>query len=137
VSLDGRLSTQYGTKSEVSIGNCLESMGISLLSELDILVFIYRHGPTLTTTSQIARLIGYENTVVVAALDRLESQELIERVGSPQGAHLHRTLVSVGAERRRCIRQLVSLSESRAGRLLLKKLLMPVRLEPRQEAQSP
>ena len=35
-------------------------VGISLLSEWDVLVFVYRHGASLTSAEQIARLIGYE-----------------------------------------------------------------------------
>jgi hypothetical protein len=41
---------------ERSIQACLKDMGISLLSEWDMLAFVYRHGPALTSTDQIARL---------------------------------------------------------------------------------
>jgi DNA-binding transcriptional MocR family regulator len=102
-------------------------MGISLLSEWDTLVFVYRHGPSLTSTRQIAQLIGYESRVVGAALDRLEHEKLIERVGPSQGVRLHRMPASTHARHQHCLRRLVNLSESRAGRLLLKKLLKPVR----------
>jgi DNA-binding MarR family transcriptional regulator len=121
------------TNSEVLSKSFLEHLGVALLSEWDLLAFVYRHGPTLTSTAQIARLIGYESTVVGAALDRLESHELIERVGPPEGTRLHRMVVSTDAEQRRCIRQFVSLSETRAGRLSLTGLLMPSRLESRGE----
>jgi DNA-binding MarR family transcriptional regulator len=100
-------------------------MGISLLSEWDILAFVYRHGPTLTTTVQIARLIGYESTVVGDALNRLERAKLIERSGPSQGegARLHRMRASTDARHRQYLQQFVNLSESRDGRLLLSKLL--------------
>jgi DNA-binding MarR family transcriptional regulator len=114
------------TNSEALVQGFLEHMGITLLSEWDMLAFIYRHGPTLTTTHQIARLTGYESAVVAAALDRLESQKLIERVGNPERTRLHRIVVSADIERR-WIRQFVSLSQTRAGRLLLTKLLRPIR----------
>jgi DNA-binding MarR family transcriptional regulator len=104
-------------------------MGISLLSEWDILAFVYRHGPSLTSTDQIARLIGYESTVVGAALDRLERAKLIERSGPSQAVRLHRMLASTDARHRQCLQQFVSLSESRDGRLLLAKLLKPVPFE--------
>jgi hypothetical protein len=58
---------------------CLEGMGISLLSEWDVLVFVYRHGASLTSADQIARLVGYESTVVDGALKRLEREKLMER----------------------------------------------------------
>jgi DNA-binding MarR family transcriptional regulator len=106
-------------------------MGISLLSEWDILAFVYRHGPSLTTTDQIARLIGYHSTVVSDALDRLERAKLIERSGPSQGEGvcLHRMRASADARHRQCLQQFVSVSESRDGRLLLAKLLKPVPVE--------
>jgi DNA-binding MarR family transcriptional regulator len=121
------------TNSEVSVQSCLSRMGISLLSEWDMLAFVFRHGPSLTSTEQIARLIGYESTVVDAALDRLESEKLIERVGFSSAVRLHRMLVSTDAGHRRCLQQLVRLSENRAGRILLTKILKPTRLEAGQE----
>jgi DNA-binding MarR family transcriptional regulator len=99
-------------------------MGISLLSEWDMLAFVYRHGPCLNSTDQMARLIGYESEVVGAALDRLERNKLIERSEPRQGVRLHR--LSTDSAHRRCLRQLVGLTETRAGRLLLTKLLKPV-----------
>jgi MarR family len=118
---------------EHAIQSCLESMGISLLSEWDLLAFVYRHGPSLTNTDQIARLIGYESTVVGAALDRLERAKLIERLGPSQGegegVRLHRMRVSTDVRHRQCLQQFVSLSESRDGRPLLTKLLKPVPVE--------
>jgi DNA-binding MarR family transcriptional regulator len=104
-------------------------MGISLLSEWDVLAFVHRHGPSLTSTDQIARLIGYESTVVGAALDRLERAKLIERSGASQGVRLHRMLTSADAQHRHCLQQFVSLSENRDGRLLLTKLLKSVPVE--------
>jgi len=108
---------------EFSVQDCLACVGISLLSEWDILAFVYRHGPTLTSTGQIAMLIGYESGAVGAALDRLEREKLIERVGPSQGVRLHRMLPWTHVRHQRCLQRLVSSSESRAGRLLLKKLL--------------
>jgi DNA-binding MarR family transcriptional regulator len=106
---------------------CLEGMGISLLSEWDVLVFVYRHGASLTSADQIARLVGYESTVVDGALKRLEREKLMERSRPSQGVRFYRIQASMDAGHRRCLQQLVSLSESRAGRLLLAKRLKPVR----------
>jgi len=121
---------------ERSVQNCLESVGVGLLVEWDVLVFVYRHGTSLASADQIARLIGYENTVVGDALERLERERLIERSRSSQGAHLCRIPVWTDAERWRCLQQLLSLSETGAGRRLLARLLRPVRTSSEQEAQS-
>jgi DNA-binding MarR family transcriptional regulator len=118
-----------GKPSESTVQSCLDTMGISLLSEWDVLAFVYRHGASLISADQIARLIGYESTVVGSALDRLEREKLIERSRSSQGVHYFRILASTDAARQRCFQQLISLSESRAGRLLLTKRLEPVRSE--------
>ena len=120
---------ERGTDSEILLHSCLETIGVSSLSEWDMFVFVYRHGPCLTSTDRIARLIGYEKTLVAAALDHLENRELIERVGPPQGTRIHRVFASLIVEQRRCIRQLVGMSGSCAGRLLLMKLLMPIQIE--------
>jgi DNA-binding MarR family transcriptional regulator len=121
---------------ELSVQSCLEGVGISLLSECDVLAFVYRHGPSLISTDQIARLIGYESTIVGRALDRLEREKLIERSRLSQEVRFYRILASTDAGRQRCLKQLVSLSESRAGRLLLAKLLKPGRSHSGREEQS-
>jgi DNA-binding MarR family transcriptional regulator len=110
-------------------------VGISLLSEWDVLAFLYRHGASLTSAEQIARLIGYESTVVGGALDQLERENLIERSRPSQGVRFYRILASKDVGHRRCLQQLVSLSESRAGRLLLAKQLKPIRSDPGREEQ--
>jgi DNA-binding MarR family transcriptional regulator len=111
---------------EPEIQDCLEAIGVSLLSEWDLLTFVYRHGPSLTTTDQIAKLVGYEITVVDAALDRLEREMLIERVGPPQGTRLYRMSTSKDAQHRGYLQQVIALCDSRDGRLLAVKLLKPV-----------
>ena len=111
---------------ELDVQSCLERIGISLLSEWDVLIFVYRHGASLTSADQIARLVGYESTVVDGALKRLEREKLMERSRPSQGVRFYRILASMDAGHRRCLQQLVSLSESRAGRLLLAKRLKPV-----------
>jgi DNA-binding GntR family transcriptional regulator len=121
---------------ERSVQSCLESVGVGLLCEWDVLVFVYRHGASLASTGQIARLIGYENTVVGDALERLEREKLIERSRPSRGAHLCRIPVWTDAERWRSLQQLLSLSETRAGRLLLERLLRPVRTRLGQQEQS-
>jgi DNA-binding MarR family transcriptional regulator len=131
---EDKLIVECETNSEVSVQSCLESTGISLLSDWDMLAFVYRHGPSLISTDQIARLIGFESEVVGAALDRLERNKHIERSEPRHGVRLHR--ISTEAGHWRCLQQLVSLTETRAGRLLLTKLLKPVPLESGREEPS-
>jgi DNA-binding MarR family transcriptional regulator len=114
-----------GKRLESTVQTCLDSMGISLLSEWDVLAFVYRHRASLASSDQIASLIGYESTVVRAALERLESENLIERSRPSNGVRFFRILASTDAGRQRCLQQIVSLSETRVGRLLLAKRLKP------------
>jgi DNA-binding MarR family transcriptional regulator len=121
--------------SELSVQSCLEGVGISLLSEWDVLNFMYRRRITLMSAEQIARLTGYESAVVRGAIDRLQREKLVERSRASQGVRFYRILAPTDARRGHCLRQLIGLSESRAGRLLLIKQLKPVRLEPGVEEQ--
>jgi DNA-binding MarR family transcriptional regulator len=108
---------------ELSLQNCLDGVGISLLSEWDVLIFVYRHGASLTTADQIARLIGYQSGIVSDVLDRLEREKLIERSRPSHGARFYRILTSMDSGHWLCLRQLISLSESRTGRLQLAERL--------------
>jgi DNA-binding transcriptional MocR family regulator len=110
-------------KLELAVQGYLEGVGVSLLSQWDVLAFLYRHGASLSSVEQIARLLGYESAVVGGALEHLEREKLIERSRSSRGVRLHRISTSTDAERQRCLEHLVSLSGSRAGRLLLTKQL--------------
>ena len=121
--------------SELSVQSCIEGVGISLLSEWDVLNFIYRRRVSLMSIEQIARLIGYESAVVRDAIDRLQREKLVEQSRTSQGVRFYRILASLDARRGHCLQQLIGLSESRAGRLLLTKQLKPVRLEPGREEQ--
>jgi DNA-binding MarR family transcriptional regulator len=113
------------TPPELPVQSCLDSMGVSLLSEWDVLAFVYRHGASLASIDQIASLLGYESTVVRAALDRLQSLNLIERSRLSEGVRFYRMLALTNAGRRRRLEEIVKLSETRVGRLLLAKRLKP------------
>jgi DNA-binding MarR family transcriptional regulator len=120
---------------QLAVHSCLEALGISLLSEWDVLCFLYRRRVSLMGTQQIARLIGYESAVVLSALDRLRRQKLVKRSRAVRGVRLYRILASTDAGRGRCLKKLVSLSEGRVGRLLLTTQLKPVPLEPKLKEQ--
>jgi DNA-binding MarR family transcriptional regulator len=114
---------------EVSVQNCLEGLGISLLSELDVLAFVFRHGVTLASADEIAGLIGYEPVIVSGVLDRLECKRIIERSQPSEGVRFYRILAPADSERKRCLQRFASLLQGRRGRLLLAKELKRVRPE--------
>jgi hypothetical protein len=120
---------------ELSVDQCLESVGISQLSDWDVLAFVYRHGVSLTSADQIARLVGYESTVVGRALDRLERGKFINRSRPSRGVRFYRTVAPTDCHRGRCLGYLVGLLESRAGRLAVTKLLKSTRPQSQQEKQ--
>jgi MarR family len=122
---------------ERSVQGLLESVGVSLLSDWDVLAFVYRHGVSLTSIAQIASLIGYENSIVAGALDRLEREQLIERSRPSQEVCLYRIFSSMDAERQYCLRQLFGQPKGLAGRLILAKRQARVWLESGREEESP
>ena len=125
-----------GNHPELPVQSCLDSMGVSLLSEWDVLAFVYRHAASLASIDQIASLIGYESTVVRAALDRLQSLNLIERSRLSEGVRFYRMLALADAARQRRLEEIVKLSETRVGRLLLAKTIEARRFESGREGQS-
>ena len=110
---------------DLTLEHCLKSLGISLLSELDVLVFVHRRKRSLTTVKQISSLIGHDQAAVSIALGLLEREKLIEPSIASQGLRFYRILPQDDSGRQQCFRQLVSLSETRAGRLQLTKHLRP------------
>lgn len=114
---------------ESALQDCVDRVGISLLCDWDVFAFVYRHVTSLTSADHIARLVGYESKDVGGALDRLERQKLIERSRSSRGVRIYRVLASKDREHRSYLRGLLTLLESRAGRLQLAKRLSPVRSE--------
>jgi DNA-binding MarR family transcriptional regulator len=120
----------------LSVQSCLKGLGISLLSELDLLTFVHRRGVTLASAGQIACLVGYEIAVVDSALDRLEREKLIERSRPSKGVFLFRFLAPIDAERKRFLQQLISMLESRVGRVLAANQLKSDRPESGSEEGS-
>jgi DNA-binding MarR family transcriptional regulator len=111
---------------DILIHECLEDLGVSLLGDWDVLMFLYRHQFSLANADQIARLLGHPSKAVGEALERLESQALIQRSRSSQGARFYRFKFSEAQSApESCLRRLLSLAETRAGRLFLIKHLRP------------
>jgi|SRR5438309_3863123 DNA-binding MarR family transcriptional regulator len=114
--------TRNDGATEIPIKECLKSLGVSLLSEWDVLMFLYRHQFSLASAEQIGRLLGYPSKTVGDALDRLESHRLVERSRSSQGVRLY-VLSEAHLASESCFRQLISLAGTRSGRLMLVKHL--------------
>jgi DNA-binding transcriptional MocR family regulator len=102
------------------VEECLESLDLALLADWDVLIFLCRHRASLASAGQIARLLGYTSSVVGDALDRLESRGLLQRSRASKGVRLYQFLNSPPLDG---FQQLISLAESRNGRLLLGKKL--------------
>jgi hypothetical protein len=120
---------------ELSAQHCIDRLGFSLLCDWDVFAFVYRHVLSLTSADQIARLVGYERDVVGGALDRLERQKLIGGSRPSRGIRFYRVLALKDDDYLSCLRQLVTLSEGRTGRLELARRLKPVRSEWAKEEQ--
>jgi DNA-binding MarR family transcriptional regulator len=114
----------------------LETLGIDSLTQWDMLVFLYRHRTSLVGAEFIARLLGYGTAPVVAALDFLESLDLVERSRVFQGVRLYQLTLPNGSPRRAAFERLVALADSRAGRLCLSKKLKPRNQTPQQRLQA-
>lgn len=124
---EGGLINERVQTLESSLQSCVDNVGISSLCDWDVFAFVYRHVTSLTTAEQIARLLGYESGVVGAALGRLETQKLIECSRPSRGVRIYRVLNSNNLEHQRCLQELLTLSETRAGRLELARQLSPLR----------
>ncbi len=113
--------------SRESLGReCLNSLDISLLIDWEMLIFLHHHARILSTTEQMARLLGWDSERIGDALDRLESRELIKSSPkSPGGARFYEAAVPMDAAVRNCFQQLLSLTRNRSGRLMLAKILKP------------
>src|SRR6185437_3769021 len=56
--------TRNDQATEIPIKECLKSLGLSFLSEWDVLMFLYRHQFSLASAEQIGRLLGYPSKTV-------------------------------------------------------------------------
>jgi MarR family len=108
---------------EEAVQDYLGSLGISLLSQWDVLFFLHRHGVSIARDDELARLVGYETKVVTDALNKLESQGLVARSRPYEKAQLYQVSVSIHTENSPSFQQLASVAASREGRLFLTQQL--------------
>ena len=104
---------------DLQVEGWLKTLGIESLCHWDVLVFLYRHQPSLVSAEHIARFLGYATAEVVAALDSLESSGLVERSRVSQGVRLYQVTASADLARRDALERLMTLADSHAVRLLL------------------
>jgi MarR family len=109
------------------IQECLTRLGIGSPVEWDVLAFVYRHQASLTNADQIGRMLGYPSTVVADALDHMEALKLMRRSRASQGVRLYRFGSEADLPSHNCFQQLITLTETPAGRLVLIKRLRQLR----------
>jgi hypothetical protein len=108
---------------DAEVEGWLKTLGADSLCQWDVLFFLYRHQTSLLGAEYIARLLGYADGPVVAALDGLESLSLVERSRVSQNVRLYQFTVPPEAPRRAAFGRLVHLAGRRGGRLRLPILL--------------
>jgi hypothetical protein len=116
-----------GKSLDSEIKECLTRLGIGSPVEWDVLAFVYRHQASLTNADQIGRMLGYPSTVVADALDHMESLKLMRRSRASQGVRLYQFGSEADPPSHSCFQQLIKLTETPAGRLVLIKRLRQLR----------
>src|SRR3989441_1726398 len=104
---------------DLQVEGWLKILGIESLCQWDVLVFLYRHQPSLVSAEDIARFLGYATAEVVAALDSLESSGLVERSRVCQGVRLYQVTASADPALRDALERLMTLDDNHTVRLLL------------------
>jgi DNA-binding MarR family transcriptional regulator len=107
----------------MAVKGWMSTLGVVSLCQWHALSFLSRHQTTLLDAEYLACLLGYATEPVVAALDALESLQLVERSRLSQGARLYTLVVSSVGERAEAFAQLQALAGHRTGRLLVYKQL--------------
>ncbi|MEX2309055.1 MAG: helix-turn-helix domain-containing protein [Pirellulales bacterium] len=108
---------------DLQVEGGLKTLGVELLCQWDVLVFLYRHQSSLVSAEHIARFLGYPSAEVVATLDSLESSGLVERSRVSQGVRLYQVTAPADPARRDALERLMTLADSHTVRLLLARRL--------------
>jgi hypothetical protein len=112
-----------GNQLDGKVEDWLKGLGVESLPQWDVLVFLRRHLASLASAEHIARLLGYETGIVVDALDNLESLSLVDRSRVDQGVRLYQFAAPGDPGRGDTLGRLMTIADSRAGRLLLTRKL--------------
>ena len=108
---------------DLQVEGWLKTLGIESLCRWDVLVFLYRHQPTLVRVEYIAHLLGDATAEVVAALDSLESSGLVQPSRVFQGVRFYQLTAPADPTRRDALVRLMTLADSHTVRLLLGRRL--------------
>jgi hypothetical protein len=108
---------------DTQFDDCLDTWGISLVVEWDLLVFLRRHRTSLVTDERISWLLGYGKNVVDKAVEEMETAGLVRRSRSSQGARIHQLATSVDIPRQESFELLLKLIEKPVARGLLVRRL--------------
>jgi hypothetical protein len=108
---------------DLQVEHWLKTLGIESLCQWDVLVFLYRHQPSIVNAEHIARFLGYATAEVVAALNSVESSGLVERSRVSQGVRLYQVTGPADPTRRDALERLMTLADSHTVRLLLARRL--------------
>lgn len=108
---------------DADVQHWLQAVGIESRCELEVLTFFHRHRISLLPPEYLARLLGYPIESIVAALDSLATQQLLEWSPEAQGARGYGFIVPPVLARSEALERLFALSAHRSGRLLLAKHL--------------
>ena len=108
---------------DLQVEGWLKTLGIESLFQWDVLVFLYRHQPSLASTGDIAGLLAYPTGPVSAALDSLTSSELVECSRASQGVRLYQLTAPADPTRRDALERIMTLADSNTVRLPLARKL--------------
>jgi hypothetical protein len=108
---------------DLRVEGWLKTLGIESLCQWEVLVFLYRHQPTLVRAEHIARLLGDATAEVVASLDILESSGLVQPSRVSQGVRLFQLTAPADQARLDALGRLMTLFDSHTVRLLLGRRL--------------
>ena len=114
--------------SEVPIEQHLQTLDISALAEWDVLAFVYRHRTTIDTTAHIVRLLGYSQSMVESALDKLTRSGLIQASRGSDGTGLYKFIPLDTPARQDDFEALIKMADRRNGRL---QLILALRHSPK------
>jgi hypothetical protein len=104
---------------DAEVEGWLKALGVDSLCQWDVLVFLHGHRASLLGADHVARLLGYPNEPVIAALDALEALGLVERSRVSGGARLYQFTAPAGGPRGEAVERLLDLAVDRPGRLRL------------------
>ena len=109
---------------EIPFEHHLETLDISAVAEWDVLAFLHRHGTTIANSVHLVHLIGYNQSVVESALDKLTRAGLIQgSLGSDGIVGLYKFISLDTPARQNSFEALMKMADQRNGRLQLIRAL--------------